>query len=291
MPNDPPSRTGLASLFDQRAKLAFIVAAATLTICGLGFRTAVGYLDVYLRKEPVPLRHHLGTIPRIAGRWEAIGDDQVLDEAAIEALGTDKYLSRLYALDGEVKSGLITLHIAYYTGLIDAVPHIPDRCFVAAGWTTDTFPSNYKLTLELPGVEPEPTLRNRAGEPYMVMQVAHPVTGTPESIHLPFGEARMRATGFVRQDERDARLWGGYFFIANHRTTSVPGEIRLLAFNPSERFAYYAKVQLTMITPAGEGPQRFLDLSSDFLSATLPHLMRCLPDWSEVEAGQMVVAN
>ena len=66
-------------------------------------------------------------------RRQAFGDDVVLDTAQVEELGTDRYLNRTYARDGHPDNGWIALHIAYYTGMIDAVPHIPDRCYEGAG--------------------------------------------------------------------------------------------------------------------------------------------------------------
>ena len=56
-----------------------------------------------------------------------------MDAAMVESLGTDKYLTRSYALDGDPAKGTMLLHLAYYTGMIDTVPHIPERCWGAGG--------------------------------------------------------------------------------------------------------------------------------------------------------------
>ena len=74
--------------FDGRARTAFIVVAILLTVSGLGFQSLVNYLNVYLRKEPVHLREHFHNIPKTQGRWQAVGEDQILDAANVEALGT-----------------------------------------------------------------------------------------------------------------------------------------------------------------------------------------------------------
>jgi hypothetical protein len=60
--------------------------------------------------------------------------------------------------------------------------------------------------------------------------------------------------------------------------------VRVLAFRPSERFAYYCKVQLNMEGSLSFTQEQFLETASGFLSDFLPELMRCLPDWAEVES-------
>jgi hypothetical protein len=61
--------------------------------------------------------------------------------------------------------------------------------------------------------------------------------------------------------------------------------VRLLAFAPSERHAYYCKVQFNMVGSASFTRQQFVDAVSTFFKDFLPDLMRCLPDWAEVEAS------
>jgi len=36
----------------------------------------------------------------------------------VESLGTEKYLTRSYAIDGDPSKGVISLHLAYYTGMM-----------------------------------------------------------------------------------------------------------------------------------------------------------------------------
>ena len=49
----------------------------------------------------------------------------------VEELGTNLYLSRDY----ERRDDRVNVHVAYYTGLIDDVPHVPERCWAAnAKW-------------------------------------------------------------------------------------------------------------------------------------------------------------
>ena len=119
--------------FQPKVKSVYFALLATLALGGLGLRIGMQALDVYLKKDPVPLRTDLGAIPTVLGHWQRIGEDQQMDAAMVESLGTEKYLTRSYAIDGDPAKGVISLHLAYYTGMIDTVPHIPERCWGAGG--------------------------------------------------------------------------------------------------------------------------------------------------------------
>ena len=265
---------------------AYVALLATLAAGGLGLRAAMKSLDVYLRKEPVPLRADLGSIPTALGRWQKFGDDQLMDAAMVESLGTDKYLTRSYALDGDASKGVMMLHLAYYTGMIDTVPHIPERCWGAGGLVQLGEPEQLALDLPVMRSIPDAGPRNATtGEPYAVAEVTDPVTRVTDRVALPLGEAAMTLTTF--QDRRSSRTeqLGGYFFVANGRCTPTTLGVRGLAFNMTDRFAYYCKVQLSARYPVGDIPSAvaFKAQAEDFLTQLLPHLMRRLPDWPAVE--------
>ena len=164
---------------------AYVALLCTLALGGLGLRAAMRSLDVYLRKEPVPLRADLGSIPRTLGRWQKVGEDQVMDGAMVESLGTDKYLTRTYALDGDPSAGSITVHLAYYTGMIDTVPHIPERCWGAGGLVQVGEPVRLELDLPILRAVPADAPRNSAtGEPYPMAEVTDPVTFATDRLSL-----------------------------------------------------------------------------------------------------------
>jgi hypothetical protein len=119
--------------FNPSIRLAFAAVVIVLISSAVGFRASVSALNLYLRKESVQLRESLDTIPMKLGRWKRVGVDSRLGEAMVESLGTRFYLDRHYAIDGNPANGVMTLHIAYYTGMIDAIPHVPERCWGAAG--------------------------------------------------------------------------------------------------------------------------------------------------------------
>jgi hypothetical protein len=275
--------------FERSIRASFVAVVATLAVGGVGLRWAMQRLDVYLRKEPVELRGSFGTIPITLGRWKKVGDDVVMDAATVEQLGTQQYLTRNYALDGDVSKGVLMLHLAYYTGMIDTVPHIPERCWGANGLIQKGEPMQLPVKVDVPAEAPPGGPVNRAtGEPYRIAGVEDPVTGAKDRVALPIGDLGFTLSTF--QDPHQPRIdqLGGYMFIANGRATATTFGVRSLAFSLSDRFAYFCKLQLSARYPVGERPSSeiFREQSEDFLRELLPHLMRRLPDWPSVEASR-----
>lgn len=275
-----------ANRFDRQARPALIVACALLLCCYGGFAVAVSALRIYLEKKPVFLRHPLSDVSTRIGPWQSYGPDHLLDEAMVEELGTNKYLDRSYALEGRPAKGLLNVHLAYYTGMIDAVPHVPDRCFVAAGYEIKEQPANVPLEFDRSDWKTDPSVvRASTGELYPFVEFSQDFDITRKSkVLMPLGQFELRTTEFQNARHPRDRVFAGYFFIANGRVTPTPTQVRWLAFKPSEKYAYYCKVQFTY-----EGDEatreRFVEIASSYLRDLLPELMRCLPDWSEVERG------
>ena len=269
--------------FDRHARLAFIIACLTLAASGLGFRWVVHRLNVFLQKEPVELRDSLSNIPSHLGPWTKVGQDESLTEAVIETLGSEEFLSRGYARDVEDGGDLIVLHVVYYTGFVDAVPHIPDRCLEAGGWRKQTLPRNYDLPVDRSTWYADPEFVHSSGEPYPVTTARHPITGRDMLVRLPVGDFQLRVTEFHQSSRPDERLFAGYFFIANGRVTSMPMGVKRLAFDTSARYAYYAKVQFSMYGDRDFESEQFVQTVAGFSGELLPQLMRCLPDWAEVD--------
>jgi hypothetical protein len=272
--------------FRPSIRPVFLALLATTAIGGIGLRAAMRSLDVYLRKEPILLRADFGSIPTTLGRWQKLGEDQRLDSAMVESLGTDKYLTRNYALDGDASKGVLSLHLAYYTGMIDTVPHIPERCWGAGGLVQLGDPKTVGLSLPiLANSEAGGPSNASTGLKYPMASLADPVTQQVEQVALPVGEAAMTVSTF--QEARSSRVeqLGGYMFIANGRMTPSTFGVRALAFNLTDRVAYYCKVQLSARYPVGDTPSAvvFKAQAEDFLTQLLPHLMRRLPDWPSVE--------
>ena len=279
----PSPYTG--NLFDRHSRYALLVVAILLVFSSFGFNGIVYYMDVYLKKEPVPLRTELSRIPSRLGFWQADGPDQLLDVAQVESLGTSRYLNRTYVRE-DGRSGKIMLHIAYYTGMIDPVPHVPDRCFTAGGLSIKKLPVNLPLPIDTTAWREVPEKINAStGQPYRSVESRKTFTGEAIEILMPIGKFRIRTTEFEDITRPSLRIFAGYYFIANGRLTPSPDGVRLLAFDLSDRYAFYCKVQFTMIGGRNLDQEAFVRIVTGFTDELLPELMRCLPDWSEVEAG------
>ena len=152
--------------------------------------------------------------------------------------------------------------------------------------------------IDVPVEYPEATidgspLNAATGRPYSRIDTTDAV-GNPVSIHLPISEqvgmVPMTVTEFQnRPNDPSSRQVGGYFFIANGRAAAGAGDVRLLAFDPREKYAYYCKVQLTYVDRVASGEPdeaavtRFLEIAEDILPRLIPQVMKCLPDWPSVE--------
>lgn len=271
--------------FDRQAITAFIIACVVLAVSGIGFRMAIGHLNVHLRKLPVDLREHFSSIPRQLGDWRASGIDQTLDATTEETLGTDLYLDRWYVKQENGRNIGIALHMAYYTGMIDAIPHVPDRCMVAGGFTALGQPFYLDLPINTSDWEvDEANVHRSSGKPYPVVSHPHRITGRPQTIRMPVGDFRIRTTEFRHPGSPNSRIYAGFFFIANGQVTANPYNVRALAFDLTDRYAYYCKVQFTMDGGPDMEPEEFAARVAQLAEEVLPEIMRCLPDWLEVES-------
>lgn len=270
---------------DPSIRWAYVAALACLGASAVGFRAAVAALGIYLQKEPVPLRVGLESIPATLGRWKQLGSDSRYDDAIQEELGTKLYLNRSYALDGSPAAGLLELHIAYYTGLIDAVPHVPERCWGAQGLQQSRTPGRMELDIDSSGWDlAQGPIHGATGLRYPVATVLDPVTRRIAEVHLPVDALDMTVTEFHEQANPERRVVGGYLFIANGRATPSAYAVRGLAFSLADRYAYYCKVQFSAKFSQAEGAyDRYRALVRDLLREVLPHLMKALPDWPDYE--------
>lgn len=289
---DGPQGGGEARAGSRGAARLAPVAAAALLLGGLAFPPLQKALGVYLRKEPVPLRSALSALPRQVGQWKAVGGDEVISAELVDEFGTDEYLTRHYAREGDPSTGLLQLHIAYYTGSIDPVPHIPDRCYVGGGLVRSATTTHLRLTIDdaLWWPDPASMIESEDAAVRSRYRMALTTGAARQAVRMPrLGESglRLNAAEYWAPQAPEATIAAGYLFIANGGATASPEGVRLLAYDRSSRFAYYCKVQLTYQHPARSVDRHELgEVASEFLSVLLPDLMACLPDWWEVEQGR-----
>ena len=283
--------------FSRSIRATYGTILGVLLIGAVTLPVVVAQLEIYLQKKPVYLRETLATIPTSLGSFSVARGkdgkpepDELYGPEMLETLGTDMYLARNYESDG----ARVNVHVAYYTDQIDDVPHVPERCFAAAGLTQSMPPRAFELDVSFDGalLDEASPVNAATREPYPRIETTDAV-GNPVTVHLPVGDLRMTVTEFQPEPEKTPRLRqvGGYFFVANGRVAPSAKDVRFLAFDPNEEYAYYCKVQLTITGAigAGEGEEavveKFVRIAEDLMPELLPAVMECLPDWPEIEAG------
>lgn len=282
------------------ANLAFVVCLALLLGAGVGFRYTVSALKIYLRKLPIESELRLGSISPATPTWVRV-IDKVEKAEMLEELGTNNYLTRYWirtADQGKAGVPLLEMHAAYYTGMIDTVPHIPERCLVGGGFTIASGTRSLPLRIDLDGWSPEPAAEGEeivySRPSYVTREAIQPdgsvrKVGIRPRVRLPRGieHLELRATQFT-EPQSGRTIWAGYFFLANGGVARNAEDVRRLAFDLRADYAYYLKVQFSGGYATAEA---LVADAQSLLNELLPELMLCVPDWVQVERGEFPPDN
>jgi hypothetical protein len=278
----------------------FACALAVVLASSFSMQAAIRHFKWYLHKDPIypqPIggkQRTLRALPAETSRWMRLGEDHIQPPEEVEVLGTENYLSRNYvekSADPE-SARRLDFHVAYYTGMVDTVPHVPERCLVGAGLSLVGGPWMVPLKLEHEGWRPMPhgpgEGENPTGRPVYTTRLSNEYsTAAPGMrVPLPFGVSpdsppMLRVTEYADQSGR--KLYFGYFFIANGELATSAEQVRLRAFDLHNDYAYYLKLQFG--SPAARSPEELAETAGDFLGDMLGELMTCVPNWIEVERG------
>ncbi|MEC8320851.1 MAG: exosortase/archaeosortase family protein [Planctomycetota bacterium] len=280
-------RVSSSPRFPRSSIVASGAVVAAFLLGGAAINTTIDAMGLHLVKKPVSPRLPLASIPRRIGEWQQVGEDQVFRDTVVEVLGTDRYLQRTYRLerDGE-EDMVLSLHLAFYTDLAGAAPHVPERCWAVHGGTTLRRAEPIPMALPELGT-PSDRVHLGTGEPYRVVETGDATFGF-EELPLPSGPIALRTTMFTTRDDPTRRQIGGYFFVANGRTTDSALAVENVAFDLTSPYGYYCKVQIDLVTRSSGDDDALLESyalhSSDLLEHLLPELARVLPDWRRYES-------
>jgi hypothetical protein len=274
---NPPASLG-ESVKRAIGNPAFLAVFAVLFVAALSLNAATQYMKLYFKKEPVPLARALETIPRDLGPWVQVSEDEALNPEMLDVLGTRQYVFREYVdsrvagekfmaeLKGKTTDeksallaqlvqdhpgSLVRAAVTYYTGMVDTVAHIPDRCYVADGFV----PSDYTT--------PSWDVRDKDGKP-----------NTIEVRYINFEDTTPGRSSIPRNV--------AYFFHCNGDYVSDPLAVRVHLQSLFERYGYYAKVELMTTMSDHDASARVM---TDFLCNALPEIEKCLPDWKALKQG------
>ncbi|MEM9914755.1 MAG: exosortase/archaeosortase family protein [Planctomycetota bacterium] len=263
---------------------------AAAMICGLfgvaatGKQSILSWQQIVLHKEAVELRHDLRELPLNKDQF-AFVDDQVLPPEIVDELGTEDYLSRWYR-NVNIPEGqpghLIRLHVAYYTGINDTVPHVPDRCFVAGGV------KHKGLSQQIIAIDPA-VATPRESLPGYAATALLPPPGEPDYapgtvVTLPERNIDTVRFTYGNPDSVDQDQHVIYFFAANGKFLASPNAVRVQGFDIRDAHSYYCKIEIQVL---GESdPEKVAEHTTALLDTFLPDIMACLPDWDDVKAGR-----
>ena len=277
-PNAVPNR--------RRRVVALAIVGAILLAGALGLNVAAEALELSFKKEAVPPRRPIAAIPAEMGPWVQVTIDRRFPPEIEEELGTDQYISRTYvdlrraddavraewesaevkdeALRGRLvesvhrrdRTGVVQLHVPYYTGSVDTVPHIPDRCMLGAGF-------------------------DLAEAGTRTLDVRPPDAGP---LTVSYREFQQRGHG----GQQSVTNTVVYFFQVNgdYEHDAITG-VRKRLQNLLETHAYFAKVEVGVTAPTDPtaGDSAAVAALEDFLVHALPGIEGVLPDWRAVKAA------
>ena len=301
-PQPEPQRVSpFKAAFTSRS---FLVATAVLALAAVGLNAATEAMQVYFKKQPVALRARLDDdksgVPEQLGDWVMVSEQNALDPDVQHSLGTKDFVFRAYvntaAVPPELLAALkptlnnpdqagprqaiitkiqevapqavLSLNVTYYTGMVDTVTHIPERCMVADGYE----PKNPQTVMLAAGARDD---------------------GSPRQIAAQFSTFEDQ-TGRGRTNRHVA-----YFFHCNGGYEPNPVAVRVKLQNLFERHGYYAKVELMSDEPArvttsspaelearrAASSEKVKAAMADLLAQAMPSVERCLPDWKAVKSG------
>lgn len=270
---------------------ALWLVVGVLTVSAGGFGFAMSALKITLRKLPIQAEHGIVTsdIPDRTASWERARDAKGVEvpdrreNAEIEkTLGTTNYVTRAYVErhpKNRSRPNLMELHLAYYTGQIDTVPHVPDRCFVGGGMQIGNIVGDVTLHFDESAWQLDDSVPEGLRPLYKVFVPGDPPFGGGY-VRLCRGADKIQLRTMKFLAGEGVGLYAGYFFIANGGHTPSPEGVRGLAFQMTSTYAYYMKVQLTSSTC--QSPEEFVEASSSLIGELMGPIMRVTPDWVKV---------
>lgn len=275
---------------DARQRVAVLAMAAALLVVWLVTQFAVIKTQkVVLVKDAVPLRHELYEISNHVGPWAVVHRDPPMSKDVEDALGTDKHLSwyfldtrilKTHEIDGRAvrmrqfpDGAVLRVHLAYYTGGVDTVPHVPERCNVAGGFQAVGIPVDVPLDIGAPRYE----LEEATG--YYVTD-----STIERTVRAPELEFTARAFTYAPPGRDDLAETVVYFFVANGQFYSSPNQVRMLGFDLRDKHAYYFKVQVEALGMPDKEAAR--ERVQELLRQLMPEIFAVLPDWVDVKEGR-----
>jgi hypothetical protein len=247
---------------------AFLICVAVL-LAAAGGLSVTGRRQV--QKEPLPLRKPLPEMNEEAiAPYRVIDKGKTLSADVIKALGTEEYIQWMLedtSVPADNPCRFSSLFVTYYTGTPDAVPHIPDECYLGGGSQAK---GSYDVITPINWLNTEHV---QASEDIPVKCAAFSGKG-----------------GQVWESEGVFLVM--YTFKVNGAYKGSRDATRLALGTNRSKYSYYAKVEWRFFGMGGIGGSRVYpsreeaaEGSKKFLSVVLGELERShWPDWKDALA-------
>jgi hypothetical protein len=248
---------------------AFLICVAVLVAASSGL-AITGRTKV--KKEPLPLKKSLSTIEeKSLAPYKVLNKSKIVNEDVIKALGTEEYIQwMLEDTSAEPGSSVrySSLFITYYTGTPDAVPHIPDECYLGGGSQTR---GSYEIDVP----------------------ITWPSNGQVETKQNIPVRCVVFSGKSTKAWESDTLFSVMYTFKVNGAYKGSRDGVRLSLGTNRSRYSYYAKVEWQFFGVGGIDRSRIypsreeaVKASEKLLGIVLGELERSYwPDWDQV--GQL----
>lgn len=212
-----PTAASAARRGAWQASLRFWVCVLLLGGSALGLQGVAGWLGWTLQKETVPLIATLKhfDLSKLGPRYQPHPSNDRLpppSDDMVDSLGTEEFFQAILTDTSKAPSDptrTAHLFVTYYTGKPDMVPHVPEECFVAAGY-------------------------NLVGIDAADVRV--------QGVGAPGGTVPVRIARFDKGNAGEVAA--AYFFHVNGSYQTTRDGVRLKLSNPFERYAYYSKIEV-----------------------------------------------
>lgn len=233
----------------------------------LAMELTANITDSFREKQSLPLKRPLAyaKAERLGPRYQLHAiQPPAIDEETLSALGTTEYLQwRLIDTSKEPADPTYaaSVFVTYYTGKPDMVPHVPDECVAAAGWS-QVDARNY-----------EETVPDHAGRDWEV----------------PLRRLVFEPSSSQGMTARKQLKTVTYYFFANGRFVRERNDVRFAITNLTDRYAYYSKIEMAFSNETGAvlaSPEEADQAVSELNARLIPLLLEDhFQDWDAIKAG------
>lgn len=240
----------------ERTRIAtppFVLSVVLLGTAAFLSGPIASWMEFRLAKRALPLKKPLAAFRESALDPYRVRNRNALDPAVVDALGTEEYLDWMLEDTSVSRSSptrFLRLFVTYYSGGPNLVPHTPDVCYLGAGYAPSQSHENKKIEVRGLGLD---------------------------APMVPIRLCTFARTAVFDRVETSVV----YTFYTNDHFVNTRTGVRLRIHNPSNRFAFFSKVEVSFPNATRE---QCLDGARKLFDRVLPVLIR--DHWPDFQAAE-----